>query len=105
MSLEVVVHPPAEDMGAVNVAQAEVAEEGTVRIATTAVKTQMATGEVMVPELEVRKAPRIERGPLGNPTRGEAVVVGIVTASLVMILRGHLEGTMSAIAAQAVDMR
>lgn len=94
-----------EDMGAVNVARAEEAEEGMVRTATTAVKTQMATGEVMVPELEVKKAPRTEREALGHPTRGEAVVVGIVTASLVMILRGHLEGTMSAIAAQAVGMR
>jgi hypothetical protein len=97
-----VVH--AEDSGTGNVAPAEVAEEGMVRTANLAVKTRMATGEEdMVPELEVRKAPRTERGALGHPTR-EAIVVGI-KVSLVMILRGHLEGTMSATAAQAVGMR
>jgi hypothetical protein len=98
-SLEV-VH--AEDSGMVSVALAEVAEEGMVRTVNSAVKIRMATGEEdMVPELEVRKA---ERGALGRPTR-EAVVVGIGKASLVMILRGRLEGTMSATAAQAAGMR
>jgi hypothetical protein len=95
-----VVH--AEDSGKANVATAEVAEEGMVRTAILAVKTQMATGEEdMVPELEARKA---ERGALVHPTR-EPAEVGIAKASLVMILRGSLEGTMSATAAQAVGMR
>ena len=99
----------AEDSGKESVAPAEVAEEGMARPASTAVRTRMATGEEedmvdMVPELEVMKAPRTGRGALGNPTRGEAVVVG-TKASLVMILRGRLEGTMSATAAQAVGMR
>jgi hypothetical protein len=86
-----VVH--AEDSGKVNVAMAEVAEEGMVRTANLAVKIRMATGEEdMVPELEVKKA---ERGPLVHPTR-EPAEVGIGKASLVMILRGCLEGTMSA---------
>ena len=94
----------AEDSGTVNVAPAEVAEEGMVRTASSAVKTRMDTGEeAMVPEPEVMKAPRTERGALGHPTR-EAVVVG-TKASLEMILRGSLEGTMSATAAQAVGMR
>lgn len=98
-----VVHPHEEDLVAVNVASTE-AGEGMVRTATSAVKTRMATGEDMVPELEVKKAPRTERGALGHPTR-EAVEVGSAMVSLVMILRGHPEGTMSAIAVQAAGMR
>jgi hypothetical protein len=93
-----VVH--AEDSG--KVATAEVAEEGMVRTANLAAKILMATGEeAMVPELEARKA---ERGALVHPTR-EPAEAGIAKASLVMILRGSLEGTMSATAAQAVGMR
>jgi hypothetical protein len=95
-----VVH--AEDSGKVNVAMTEVAEEGMVRTANLAVKIRMATGEEdMVLELEARKA---ERGALVHPTR-EPTEVGIAKASLVMILRGRLEGTMSATAAHAVGIR
>jgi len=95
----VVAH--VEDSGKVNVALAEVAEEGMVRTVNSAARTPMATGEDMVPELEARK---VERGALGHPTR-EPAEVAIGKVSLVMILRGHLEGTMSATAAQAVGMR
>jgi hypothetical protein len=102
--VKVVVHPHAEDTGTVNVAAAEVAEV-MVRAVTSAVKTPMVTVEDMVlevvPELEVKKSSRTGRGALGHPTK-EAGEVGFGTVGLGMILRGHLEGLMSAIAVLAV---
>jgi hypothetical protein len=66
-----------------------------------AISTTTGGEEDMVLELEARKA---ERGALVHPTR-EPAEVGIGKASLVMIMRGRLEGTMSATVAQAVGLR
>lgn len=102
------VLPPVEDMDAVNAAVAEVGEV-MARTVTMAAKTLMGFREhtvlEVVPELEVKKVPRTEA--LGHPTveAEEAGGVGTVMVSLVMTLRGHLGGPMSAIVVPAVGMK
>lgn len=103
-----VVLPPVEDLGVVNAAVAE-AGEGMASTVTTAAKTLMGFREDMVleevPGLEVKKAARTEA--LGHLTVEveEAGGVGTVMVSLVMTLRGHLGGPMSAIAVLAVGLK
>jgi len=106
----VVVLPPVEVMGAANVVVAEEGED-MVRTATMAAKMLMGFREDTVleevPELEAKKAPRIERGALVHPTVAavEAGGVDTVMVNLVMILRGHLGGPMNAIAVLAVGLK
>ena len=105
-----VVLPPVEVMGAANVVVAEEGED-MVRTATMAAKMLMGFREDTVleevPELEAKKAPRIERGALVHRTVAVAEVGGVdtVMVSLVMILRGHLGGPMNAIAVLAVGLK
>jgi hypothetical protein len=99
---------PVEDMGAVNVAVAEAGEVMAITV-TMAAKTLMGFREhtvlEVVPELEVKKVPRTEA--LDHPIAEAEEVggVGTVTVSLVMTLRGHLGGPMSAIVVPAMGMK
>jgi len=104
----VVVLPLVEDTGVENAAVAE-AGEGLARTVSMAAKMLMGFREDMVrevvPGLEVKKVPKTD--VLGHPT-GEAEVaggVGTVMVSLVMTLRGHTGGPMSAIAVLAVGLK
>jgi len=97
-----VVLPLVEDTGVENAAVAE-AGEGMARTVSMAAKILMGFREDMV--REVKKVPKTE--VLGHPT-GEAEVaggVGTVMVSLVMTLRGHTGGPMSAIAVLAVGLK
>ena len=99
-----------EVMGAANVVVAEEGED-MVRTVTMAAKMLMGFREDTVleevPELEAKKAPRIERGALVHRTVAVAEVGGVdtVMVNLVMILRGHLGGPMNAIAVLAVGLK
>ena len=97
-----VVLPLVEDTDVANAAVAE-AGEGMARTVSMAAKILMGFREDMV--REVKKVPKTE--VLGHPT-GEAEVaggVGTVMVSLVMTLRGHTGGPMSAIAVLAVGLK